>query len=957
MHTFPEEVARKLYDRYGDDISSLSIMFPSRRARLFFLDALSHMTERPLWQPKWLTIDDLMSEISGLKVGDRVRLITELYKIYSRYHDEPFDKFYFWGDMLLADFDTVDKYRINADRLFRNISDIKELEADISYLTPEQLKIVEHFWRNFSENELSPEKRNFLALWKTLAPIYHRFRERLTELGIAYTGMIHRAAADKIDAGEAVLEPRKYAIAGFNALSSCEKRLFKYLATAADADFFWDYDDYYAAHDEQEAGMFVRENIAAFPAKDEISHDNLRNIARIEVVSAVSNVVQCKYAAEIMKKLAAEAPSDEQTGKPLLDKETAIVLTDENLLMPLLFALPEETGKVNVTMGYPLTQTPAYSFVERLLAMQARCRTKNGEPTFYHSDVTGLLSHPYIADLAASAALTSEIRRNRHITVPRQILAVDELTSKLFRKADDRRQLAEYLADAVETVARLPYEGKDAARRIEFLAVTAENISKLHNSLNECEVEMNIQTYASLLRRHLQTVRIPFNGEPLEGVQVMGILETRNIDFKNVIILSMNDDNFPGNHVMQSSFVPYNLRFAYGMPTPEHHEGVYAYYFYRLIQRCENLYMIYCSHADDKSTGEPSRYIRQLELETDFEIGKTEVGVDVNLFENKPLEIPKVGATLEALQRYVAEEEPKTIWPTAFSHYVACPLMFYFADIARIRPEEEIGDEVDNRIFGNIFHLAAQSIYSQITGRMHAGETLRTIISSPQIEQAVTAAINSEYLHDENATVEDYGGDLLLIKNVMVRYLTNVLTYDARNDGFAVRMLESKVACDFPFEVRGKRMRVHFEGIADRIDIMEDGSTRVVDYKTGAKKTEYRDTESLFEGKAADRNANIIKTAMYAMMMHRSGEADVRPALYYVRAMHEDDYSPSLRNMRRIHENGGYEGEPYSVCKDEFETAIARKLTELFDEEIPFKQCEDTNTCRFCDFKTVCGRG
>ncbi|MBP3482858.1 MAG: PD-(D/E)XK nuclease family protein [Alistipes sp.] len=945
MRTFLYEVARKLYDRHGDDISSLSILFPSRRARVFFLDALSDIAERPLWQPEWLTIDELMSEISGLAVGDRLRLITELYKVYSQYHDEPFDKFYFWGDMLLADFDTIDKYRIDADMLFRNISDIREMEADMSYLTPEQLRIV-NFWRNFSDTDLSPEKRNFLALWKTLAPIYRRFRERLAETGTAYTGMVHRAAAELMDAGKAELKPRRYIIAGFNALSACEKRLFKYLAATADTAFYWDSDDYYVSNPEQEAGMFVRENISMFPAADEISHDNFRHITGITAVSAVSNAVQCKYVSEILKKLSAEGP---------LDKETAIVLTDENLLMPLLFALPEEAGKVNVTMGYPLVQSPAYSFVERLLGLQSRCRMKNGQAYFYHSDVTGLLSHPYIADLPASAALAGEIRRNRRITVPREMLADDGLMSVLFRKADDRRQLSEYLSDAVAAVARLPYEGNDSARRVEFLAVLAENIAKLGNSADGCDVEMGIQTYASLLRRHLQTVRIPFNGEPLEGLQVMGILETRNLDFRNVIILSMNDDNFPGNRIMQSSFIPYNLRFAYGMPTPEHHEGVYAYYFYRLIQRCKNLYMLYCSHADDKSTGEPSRYIRQLELESGFKVRKTEVGVDVNLFENEPIEIPKRGATLETLQRYLAEEDPKTIWPTAFSHYVSCPLMFYFADIARIRPEEEIGDEIDNRIFGNIFHLAAQSVYSEFIGRLHAGEALRA--AKARVGDAVTAAIDSEYLHDGNAAADDYGGDLLLIRNVLTEYLNNILDYDAANDGFAVRSLESKISCDFEFEIKGRRAKVHFEGISDRIDVMEDGTVRIVDYKTGAKKLEYRDTDSLFDGTAADRNANIIKTILYAMMMYHSGEADVRPALYYVRAMHSDDYSPLLKNMGRIRANGVGEGEMYSVCRDEFEAAVARKLSELFDTDIPFRQCEDTNTCRFCDYKTVCGRG
>ena len=259
MKGFLEEVAADLYARYGEGLSERAVLFPSRRARLFFVDALGRIAGRPMWQPEWVTIDDLTGEISGLHTGDRVRLITELYKVYSAYHNEPFDKFYFWGDMLLTDFDTIDKYLIDAQMLFRNISEIKEIEADISYLTPAQLRILS-FWSSFGEQaDLSEEKRRFLAIWKTLGPIYRRFRERLSSLGIAYNGMVQRAAADRIRGGGfAFPEPRRYVVAGFNALSECEKRLFGFLATAAETDFYWDYDSYYKDDPEQEAGMFVR---------------------------------------------------------------------------------------------------------------------------------------------------------------------------------------------------------------------------------------------------------------------------------------------------------------------------------------------------------------------------------------------------------------------------------------------------------------------------------------------------------------------------------------------------------------------------------------------------------------------------------------------------------------------------------------------------------------------------
>lgn len=941
MRGFLTEVAQDLYGRYGDDISSLHIVFPSRRARLFFLDALASVAERPVWQPHWVTVDDLMSEISGLVSADRIRLVAELYKVYSRHHEESFDRFYFWGDMMLTDFDTIDKYMINADDIFNNIKDLKELESDLSYLTPEQRQIVESFWRNFSDGgENSALKHNFMALWRTLPMIYREFRERLGGQGIAYGGMIHRTAAERIGNGTAVLPARRYVIAGFNALSACEKRLFDYLKNSAETDFYWDFDDYYAANSEQEAGLFVRENLSRYPAAGEITHNNFRNIRQITAASTVSNVLQCKYVSEVLKELSQCGP---------LDKDTAIVLTDENLLEPMMYSLPAEVDNVNVTMGYPLMLTPAYSFVERLTDLQSHSRVKGDETLFYHADVTGLLLHPYIADNPESARLAAEIRKNRHIMVSWSMLGADEMLGALFRRVEEPRLLADYLIDAVSAIAKAPAVD-ESDRHIEYLAVLAENIAKLKNSVDDCDINIGMPTFVSLLRRHLRSVRIPFEGEPLQGVQIMGILETRNLDFRNVIVLSMDDNNFPGSRILQSSFIPPNLRFAYGMPTAEHHEGVYAYYFYRLIQRCENLYAVYCSHADDKSTGEPSRYIRQLEYESGKTVRKVEVGVDVNLFENSLLEIPKTGAVEEALRRYLDPVTPLKISPTAFSRYIECPLKFWYRYIARIAPEDEISDTVDNRIFGNIFHKAAQNIYSRIVGKFHPSAELTAALDIADAE--VVKAINSEYLHDDNADPDNYEGDIALIRRLLAGCLQNVLRYDAAHDDFAVQGLESEVMCDFRFETTdGRTASVRFCGDSDRIDVLADGTIRIIDYKTGRSELDFRNMEQLISGTGGHHNVNAIKTIMYAMMMYRSAGTDVLPSLYYVRAMGDSDYSPLL-NRKEVNASG----ELYSAYKEPFEAEISRLLAELFDFSTPFRACKDARCCTFCDYRAVCNR-
>ena len=959
MKGFLEEVAADLYARYGEGLSDRAVLFPSRRARLFFVDALGRIAGRPMWQPEWVTIDDLTGEISGLHTGDRVRLITELYKVYSAYHNEPFDKFYFWGDMLLTDFDTIDKYLIDAQMLFRNISEIKEIEADISYLTPAQLRILS-FWSSFGEQaDLSEEKRRFLAIWKTLGPIYRRFRERLSSLGIAYNGMVQRAAADRIRGGGFVFpEPRRYVVAGFNALSECEKRLFGFLATAAETDFYWDYDSYYKDDPEQEAGMFVRSNVAQFPPRTELRHDNMQGEKQVVSVAAVSNAVQCKYAAAILAGLARrrreEDPGIAAGARPALGKETAVVLTDENLLLPLLYALPADIGRVNVTMGFPLRQSLAYTFVERLVELQNHRRRKGDGCTFYHADVAGILAHPYVAecDAALTRTMHEEIVRDRRISVDAAWLGRNELLKRIFTPAATWRELSDYMLDVVAAVARQPYEGDDARQRVEFLAVIAEQVTKLRNSLDECDIDLTAEVYTSLLRRHLQTLRIPFEGEPLEGIQIMGILETRNLDFENVIILSMNDDNFPGNHMAQASFIPYNLRAAYELPTPEHHEGVYAYYFYRLIQRAKTVHMLYCSHADDKSTGEPSRYIYQLDYESGFDVRKVEVGVDVNLAETAPIEVPKDEGVMARLERFVDAQSPATLSPTAFFRYVACPLRFYFHSIARLEADDEISEEVDAPMFGTILHAAVQTLYARIAGEAHPGETLRAMIRTGEVAQAVEAAINQNYLQDKHATAEDYSGNLLLVKDIVIRYLRGgVMPYDAAHDAFSVSGLEEPVAYPFRFRAGGRDLEMKFAGIADRIDTLDDGALRVVDYKTGAPHLEFDGVESLFTGTGKQRLSNILQTLLYAMMLHRSRGCDVEPALYYVRNMNRPGYSPQLDDKQT-----GVKGARYTLYRERFEELLRAQLAELYDTSVPFRQCEDADTCKYCDFNVICKR-
>ncbi|MBQ5609257.1 MAG: PD-(D/E)XK nuclease family protein [Rikenellaceae bacterium] len=956
MVAFVEEVASDLYSRYGREVSRLRILFPSRRAQLFFTDALSRLTDVPIWQPQFESIDRLMTSIAGIEHGERVRLITELYNVYREFHpDEKFDKFYFWGEMLLNDFDAIDKYLIDADVLFANISDLKQIESDLSYITDRQWEVITRFWSVLNDDkDPSLHKQRFLKVWRTLCPVYHRFRERLRELGIGYGGMIQREAVARIEAAGFELEDggANYVIAGFNALSKCEKRLFDYLAVNRTTDFYWDYDRYYL-DERQEAGLFLRENLVRFPQSTTFTSqiDNLSTRDKqLTSVATASNVLQCKYVNRLLRQMMAD-------GVPM-DKRTAIVLTDENLLQPLLYSMPEGV-KLNITMGFPVRQTVAYSLVERLIELQNRRRESSSSVWFYHSDVLGLLSHPYLSNVLGveAVSLSREIVDNQRVYIPREELAKSPLLTQLFAPVAEWQQMSDYLLAMIAEASRSATMADDALRReAQYLSVVAENIMQLRNSLDQCAVEITLPIYTSLLRRHLQTVRIPFEGEPLYGVQIMGILETRNLDFDNVIILSMNDDNFPGNRASASSFIPYGLRAAYGLPTPEHHEGVYAYYFYRLIQRARNIYMVYCSQSDEKSSGEASRYIRQLDYESGMTIHKVDFGVDINLSTTSSFSIAKQGDVRQKLERFLTDPTA-SLSPTALYRYIACPMRFYFASVARIRSEEEITEEIDAPMFGTILHEAMRTLYEPLKSAVSTSKAIEAI-TDEQITAAVDRAINENYLHREKATAEDYGGNILLVRDIICRYIrSGILTYDAAHADFRVENIEHEVATPFRFEAGDRSLQVVFKGTADRIDTMDSGMVRVVDYKTGAQHLEFDGVENLFKGKGKQRQSNTIQTLLYSMMISHSEHRAVMPALYYVRDLGREEYSPQLVEV--VPEGRTKTRRPvesYAAYAEEFERHLAETLGELFDFDTPFTQCEDSDTCTYCDYADICRR-
>lgn len=956
MKKFLDEVAAALYREYGTKVSDLHLVFPGKRARLFFNEALMQLSDgKPLWQPRYLSIDDMVRGLSDLEMGEHLRLVAELYAIYNEYHPEPFDRFYRWGEMLLSDFDTIDKYLIDARTLYTNVSDLKDVEAQFSVLfegNDESLRLVLGFWKAFNRRMTqSVEQQQFLRIWQSLSAIYDRFKGRLRELGIAYAGMIYRDIAEQLETGS--LDDRFghqiYCFIGFNALSECEQRLFDYLKNHGNGRFYWDYDRYYFDSPDQEAGRFIRRNVARFGDEEgplaELERDNFRRPKTVEVIATPSDVLQCKALYRELERIYSE--------QGFVDKETAIVLTDENLLLPVLHSIPEQISGLNVTMGYPLQLTMPYLLLERVLTLQKHQR----DGAFAHKDVLDILQHPYIQDhyAAAAKALEQKITDWQSLWVPPAFFEdTEEGLARVFRfipESERVKQLQDYLEEVLSGFGAIASDRADAKERKEFLFTILEFILKLGNTIREGQIgNLSNGMYGSLLLQLLKQVRIPYEGEPLNGLQIMGILETRNLDFKNVILLSLTDDTFPGN-LEGSSYVPFNLRQAFGLPTPQDHEAMYAYYFYRLIARCHRLVMLYSSSSDDQRTGEQSRYISQLEYESPHDVLRANVNLRVDYRPVEPITVPKTPQILDRLERM-------EFYPSKINRYIDCPLKFYFADLERLELPEEITAEATALDVGNTLHRTLELLYTPLLG-MPDWQNRLTNLTEEEVRRAAEEAM-SDVMGIRGQQVQT-SGRMLLHRNIVVQYARNILAYDAADkDRFVVHQLEQTAKVPFNFDNRS----VILAGIADRIDARTDGTLRVIDYKSGGDDPGFLSIESLFTNEGVTRdgevkyephNSAVLQTLLYGLVFARERQTEVSPALYVARKMGNEEYSayPVYRNeakdIIRL-EKLGLEDESALVA------GLQNLFRNLFDVGIPFVQTEHRLKCAFCDFRSICRR-
>jgi len=953
MESFLKEIARKIYEKHPKP-EVLTIVFPNRRASLYFRKHLGEIISRPIFAPALITIEDFIGGFSTLKVPDRLDLIHRLHATYREVmgeipssRNESFDQFYFWGDMLLRDFDELDKYMVNASGLFKDLRNLKEIETGFDYLSDEQRDFLLEFWRSFGEN-LTGNKKKFIEVWAKLYHLYDRYKTQLEAEGLAYDGMLHRKVAESISLQAAgAYKPEHLVFAGFNALTKAEERMLSFFADQG-STFYWDGDDYYVNNVQQEAGEFFREYQQQVSLKKTFPDSfpsNLRQNKSVNLYGSAQPTGQVKLMAQVL---------NEEFAKGLKAEETLIVLPDEKLLMPVLYAIPAHAEKLNVTMGYSLSHTPFFGLIELLVDLLISKRKGHVN----HRPVMTLLGHPYVvaAGPAEANAKRKEILRHNWVRIPQSFLATAVPLHRLIF-GESEEGLLTYLTAIVREIGTIEaISDIDKEFAFQFIKI----INRIHNvigalpadtSVTEKERVQSIKSFLRLFRQLVRAQRIPFSGEPLRGLQIMGVLETRNLDFKNVFILSLNEGVFP-SFGSKGSYIPFNVRRAYGLPTVTHQDAMYAYLFYRSLQRAENIFLFYNTETDVLGQGEMSRYLQQLIYESGLKITRHVLHNPVQPTALQPIIIHKNEEVMAAIHNLnVGKAGFRGISPSAINTYLECRLKFYFKQIAGIKEPKEVDDDVDARILGNFLHQVMERFYRNLYDRKKSKLVEQGDFDNS--EAAVNKLIDIMFIENFRLNPNEkvaYEGQRLVVREIVKRFASRILEQDRRRSPFVMEAVEAQGLL-YNVKIDHAPGYVVIGGKIDRIDRKEN-ELRIIDYKTGKDKMEFESMDSLFE-RDAHRNKAAFQTFLYALL-YKANYAS--PGMQVIPGLINRDYLFGKGSVFGFKVKKGDTVIATDLMINEFESRLKPILEEIFDEKEVFDQTQQIETCDYCPYKNICYR-
>ena len=936
--TFLEYVAEDIIGKYGTDLSRIAVVFPNKRAALFLNEHLARIAGQPVWSPAYITISDLFRQHTDLRPADPIKLICDIHKSFTKCTgiDETLDHFYGWGQLLLADFDDIDKNMADADSIFCNLKDIHELD-DISYLDDEQKEMLKRFFANFSDDIESELKKRFLSLWSHFGDIYHDYNRRLTEQGIGYEGAIYRKVASEETLH---LKYDKYLFVGFNLIQKVERVLFSRLMKEGTAKFYWDFDEYYMPTARAQQSASVPNNTASFAAyltdfpneldnTDRDIYANMRRPKRIRFISSPTENAQARFASNWLL----------ENERYKAGRKTAVVMCDESILLPIMHSLPPEADKVNITSGFPLAMTPVASLVMLLFDLYTLGLRKKGT-AFNPHYLKKLMAHPYARHLQEMHL------KGVHLSQVHQ---------------EGSAALLQHIATLVKQVG--------IATKQEGDALTQESVFRMFTILNRLaaladsgDLLVDNTTLRRLVSQLVGAASIPFHGEPVIGVQIMGVLETRNIDFDNVLLLSCNEGNMPKG-VNDSSFIPYSIRKAHGLTTIDNKVAIYSYYFHRLLQRAGDITIAYNNSTDNGHTGEMSRFMLQLLVESGQKIDHYSLTAKNQPSPLMPKAIEKDETALNKL------EEMSRLSPSAINTYIRCKLAFYYQYIAHIKEPDSDPETIDNRMFGNIFHRAAYLIYKDITD--HSPVIEKAHIQAYLSNRKLLASVVDRAFEEEECKTNN--GLQIINREVIIEYVTKLLKIDQQLCPFSILAMEeeAKVYTQLSFTIPlggalvssapTKQYNLTIGGIIDRLDAVTDKQTgkrriRVVDYKTGNKPSSaIKSIEEVFDPKnIASKHSNyFLQAILYSLIVSRSKEWNaandaVSPALLFIKQAATNDYDPTLCIDKHPISD-------VTVYEEEFLTKLKETVADMYSPDATFTPTDDRKKCELCPYRMLCG--
>lgn len=1005
--TFLDSIAGAYVEKFPD-ISDFCFVFPNKRAGRFFQEALSRqIASKAILSPEVISIPDFVEKLSGLETASRIEMLFRLFNIYKDKKELlhlksnenellQFDAFRSWGEILLSDFSEVDQYNVNADELFANVSDYREISTD--FLTDEQVEVLEkyfgyspstgdvkRFWKSFSKGDPKSDiKRNFMYLWQAMSPLYTELNESLEAEGLATPGRIYRRALEKVkELGKDIVPYKKIVFVGFNALSTTEALLFESLVKAggvpdceedAFVDFFWDATGPVLESKSSDASFFLRLNKKNFPSPDWaeqwIEKSRVQTMPpNIRVIASPSNSAQAKIASECLEELIVSGESGEEI-REVKDAKVAVVLPDENLLLPLLYAMPEQLESVNLTMGYSMRYTSIASFMHHLRVFHSRSKMEKGTVTFFHEDVKALLSHPFTHALAGTdkvAKLNTYIKTFHKFRVPISDFIANGWDMERFpidvaSFGSGTEAGIKYIDHILENIDQALRSGDKDKKKSKVdranVAVYRNALWQLMNTSHKHHVDMGLSGVFYMVDKLLAGEHVTFEGEPLVGLQVMGLLETRALDFEHLIILSLNDRVMP-RKARKATFIPDSLRYGYGMPHSNYQERLFSYYFYRMISRAKSVTLIYdARNGDGMRSGGESRYLAQLK----YLYARNKVKYDsyqftINATDNKPEDIRKTPEMMQKIWEYAREGSRKNLSASALKKYGECQVKFYYEEVEKIRTDQEESEYIDAITQGQIVHDTMLMLYfpPRLRGKyldarimMHPEDIEKIIADKDKIRDYLRININRHHYNlSEQELDRPIEGASAIIASQLEHVIEDILTYDKSLAPF--ELAGGEIAGLWRWEYApGEYVNMKFA--IDRLDIPNgcDGQWRIVDYKTGNAHVQAAEFEDIFNG---NYNAqHIFQLMLYANLINlfTNQDNDVGMTIYSASGLRKGKDSKPVVEKKEI---GGHRD-----INDRFVERLNRNIRDLFDKDVPFRPTEDDNNCTFCKLHDLCGK-